>query len=61
MLVIGDFFHSTSNKELDLFIRWRKDLNYLPITLVRGNHDILKDSWYEEAGIHIVEGIHTID
>lgn len=61
ILVIGDFFHSSSNKELDLFIRWRKDLNYLPITLVRGNHDILKDSWYEEAGIHIVEGIHTID
>ncbi|MBX9735260.1 MAG: ligase-associated DNA damage response endonuclease PdeM [Chitinophagaceae bacterium] len=61
ILVIGDFFHSSANKELDLFIKWRKDIDQLPITLVRGNHDILKDTWYQEANIRIVDGIYTVD
>ena len=42
------------NKELDLFIKWRKDFSLLHIDLVKGNHDILADSWYKEAGVNII-------
>jgi len=54
LIVVGDFFHSSANTELDWFRRWREDFHYLQIILVRGNHDILKDSWYEEAAIEVV-------
>lgn len=53
LLVVGDMFHSTANKELELFLRWRQDLPSLNILLVKGNHDILRASWYAEAGIEV--------
>lgn len=53
LLVIGDLFHSTANKEHELFLKWRKDLSGINICLVQGNHDILDESWYEEAGIDL--------
>ena len=51
LLVVGDMFHSSANKELDLFLKWRNDLPQLNIHLVKGNHDILKAGWYEKANI----------
>src|ERR1700744_2358737 len=51
LLVVGDFFHSRKKKELSLFRRWREDFPHLGIRLILGNHDILQDNWYEEAGI----------
>ena len=53
LIIVGDFTHSTMNKELELFKRWRKDFSLLHIDLVKGNHDILEDGWYEEADITI--------
>jgi len=53
LIIAGDLTHSTANKELDLFIKWRKDFSLLHIDLVKGNHDILDDSWYSEAGITV--------
>lgn len=73
LVVVGDFFHSHENKELDFFLKWRKDLSHLPIKLVRGNHDILEESWYAGSDIEVEPGqlvlngfcfvhdIHTID
>ena len=55
LIVVGDFFHSHENTELDLFKKWRNDFADLKIVLVRGNHDILKDSWYKEADIEVIE------
>lgn len=55
LIVVGDFFHSHANTELEWFKRWRQDLGSLRIVLVRGNHDILKNSWYQEAEIEVVE------
>ncbi len=46
-------FHSHANKELELFLKWRSDLSGIHIRLIRGNHDILKDEWYEHAGIDL--------
>ena len=53
LIITGDLTHSSANKELDLFIKWRKDFSLLTIDLVKGNHDILDDGWYEQAGINV--------
>lgn len=55
LIVVGDFFHSRENRELDLFRRWRADFPDLEIVLVRGNHDILPKEWYAGAGITVIE------
>lgn len=60
LIVVGDFFHSHANKELDLFLKWRADVEALNITLVKGNHDILKSSWYTQAGITVVEDCYKV-
>ncbi len=44
-------FHSHANKELDLFKRWRHDFPDLSVRLIKGNHDILQESWYKELQI----------
>jgi uncharacterized protein len=54
LIVVGDFFHSSANTELDWFKRWREDFSSLQITLVRGNHDILQAAWYRAAAIEVV-------
>lgn len=51
LIVVGDFTHSIANKELDLFLKWRKDFSALQIDLVKGNHDILEDAWYKDANV----------
>ena len=55
LIVVGDFTHSTVNKELELFLKWRKDFSALQIDLVKGNHDILEDAWYNDANIILHE------
>ncbi len=60
LLVVGDLSHSTSNLELELFHRWRKDTSALNIELVKGNHDILKASWYEQTNITITGPKHQV-
>ena len=47
LIITGDLSHSQSNKEMDLFKKWRHDLETLQIILVNGNHDILEDEWYD--------------
>ena len=53
IIVIGDMFHSHDNKEHEFFLKWRNDFSQLAIHLVKGNHDILKETWYKNAGITI--------
>lgn len=60
LIVIGDMFHSHSNKEHDFFLRWRNDFSSLPIQLVRGNHDVLANEWYSHAGINVIDEQHSI-
>jgi uncharacterized protein len=51
LIIVGDLTHSEANKELDLFIKWRKDFSLLQVDLVKGNHDVLADNWYDEGDI----------
>lgn len=53
ILVVGDLFHSSSNKEHELFYKWVKDIPGISIHLVKGNHDILEISGYHNAGIRV--------
>ncbi len=55
LVVVGDFFHSHANKELDLFSKWRSNFGSLEITLVKGNHDILQADWYTANQITVIE------
>ena len=55
LIVVGDFFHSRANLELDWFRKWRNEFPILRIILVKGNHDILAKSWYAETGIELVD------
>jgi len=55
LIVVGDMFHSTANKELELFTKWRADFEGLDIKLVKGNHDILRKNWYTESSIELFD------
>ena len=55
LIVVGDMFHSSANKELDLFKRWRADFESLEIKLVKGNHDILNRRWYAQSRIELFD------
>jgi uncharacterized protein len=60
LIVVGDMFHSYANKELELFSKWRQDFSALQIWLVKGNHDILKASWYKQTGIEVFDSTLTV-
>jgi len=53
LIIVGDLTHSAANKELELFLKWRQDFSLLQVDLVKGNHDILEDAWYDEANINV--------
>jgi DNA ligase-associated metallophosphoesterase len=55
VVIVGDLFHSVENKEHELFLKWRNDLDHVPILLIKGNHDIVPEKWYKDAGIETVE------
>ncbi|MER3497160.1 MAG: metallophosphoesterase [Chitinophagaceae bacterium] len=55
LIMVGDLSHSKSNKELDLFERWRHDFPLLKIHLITGNHDILDAAWYKKCKITVHE------
>ena len=55
LLIAGDMFHSSANKEIDFFVKWRNDNPEVAFYLVRGNHDILSKKFYREANIKVFE------
>ena len=61
LIVVGDMFHSAANKELDFFKKWRQDFSSLQIHLIKGNHDILSNQWYQEMGLTLHTPALNID
>src|SRR4051812_38521948 len=57
VVIVGDLFHSVENKEHELFLKWRKDLQHVPMLLIKGNHDIVPEKWYQNAGIEVVDKV----
>lgn len=55
VLVTGDLFHSSHNKEINWFADWRNNFKNLSVILVRGNHDILDDETYAASGVEVIE------
>ncbi len=55
VMIAGDMFHSNANKEINFFIKWRKDIAFVEFFLIRGNHDILSKKIYKEAGVEVFE------
>jgi DNA ligase-associated metallophosphoesterase len=53
LVILGDLFHSDLNSEWQQFIKWRKQFNKLEVTLVIGNHDILKKEKYHSGIINL--------
>jgi DNA ligase-associated metallophosphoesterase len=56
LIAVGDLFHSADNQELLLFSKTRADFSNMELILVKGNHDILSNKWYEENKIQIASG-----
>jgi len=55
---LGDLFHSSMNKEWELFRQWVSKIE-AKIILVAGNHDIISHVKYEELNIQVVEEIQS--
>ena len=55
LIIVGDLFHSHANKELELFLKWRKDKSDVEINLIKGNHDILSVNTYANLGIDVAK------
>lgn len=53
LIVLGDLFHSDINREWQQFLNWRKKYRELEISLVIGNHDILKKGKYHASVINL--------
>lgn len=61
IIIVGDLFHAGENSDLDIFCEWRKHFSSLEIILVKGNHDRIKQEFYEKNCIEICEEILQID
>jgi len=55
IIFLGDFFHSDINSDWDWFILWRSQFPKLEVILVRGNHDIIDDSYYHQLNIRLYD------
>ena len=55
IIFLGDFFHSNMNSDWDWFILWRSQFPKLEIILIRGNHDIIDDKYYNRLNIILLD------
>jgi DNA ligase-associated metallophosphoesterase len=55
IIIVGDLFHSIQNKEHEWLAKWRNDFASIEFILVKGNHDIVDESWYTQNNINLVK------
>jgi len=53
LIVVGDLFHANYNKDLDEFKVWLSQFSHLKLQLIKGNHDRLKQSVYDDFNIEV--------
>ncbi len=51
IIFLGDLFHSDMNADWEWFAMWRQQFPDVTIDLVRGNHDIIADKYYDQLNI----------
>lgn len=54
LIFLGDLFHSSKNKEWQLFVDWA-DCCVAEIILVAGNHDIIAQENYDNMDVQVVQ------
>lgn len=54
LIFLGDLFHSDMNNDWTWFSLWREMHHKISVVLVKGNHDILPMSFYQELKISVV-------
>jgi len=57
LLLLGDLFHSSANREWLEFERFTDKWSIVEKVLIRGNHDSLHSSFYDAAGITCIESL----
>ncbi|MDG1398211.1 MAG: ligase-associated DNA damage response endonuclease PdeM [Polaribacter sp.] len=60
LIIVGDLFHAEYNKDLDTFKSWLTNFNDLKLLLIKGNHDKLKHSIYNDFNIEVHQPSLTI-
>ena len=53
IVFLGDLFHSDMNADWEWFAMWRQQFPKVTIDLVRGNHDIIADKYYDQLNIEL--------
>jgi DNA ligase-associated metallophosphoesterase len=59
VILVGDLFHSRSNKEWDWFGKWRNDFAGIDFTLVLGNHDKVPTQVANELKLQVTTQLQT--
>lgn len=55
VLVVGDLFHAENNTDIDQFQQFLQENSLVNFELIKGNHDRLKNSFYELLGVTIFQ------
>ncbi len=58
ILIVGDLFHAEVNKDIQTFKEWKVQFEAKEWRLIKGNHDRLQLSIYEDLGIEIDKSFH---
>lgn len=53
IIITGDMFHSDANSDFIFFESWKKSLPPFEIILIKGNHDIIPQSIYEQLDVNV--------
>jgi DNA ligase-associated metallophosphoesterase len=61
ILILGDLYHSSANREWFQFEEWRKTFSELDILLISGNHDQLHRSFYKSVNIEVTDRLVLSD
>ena len=53
LTIVGDLFHSRAKSDWGYFSEWRLGVQGIPITLIRGNHDVMPEGRFNELGVSV--------
>ena len=55
LIFLGDLFHSDMNADWEWFRLWRQQHKKIEMQLIRGNHDIIHDSFYVDLDVALYD------